>query len=995
MLPNRPRAARLGPALVAATLLLAVAACRRAAPLPGLVVVDVDRFSGASGLRPGDRVLGWERRSGGRVAGRGAFRSWEEVEEADLLQGPRPGVAIVALRAGQRLRVPVGNERWWIDARPELDASALARCDRVRDAVAAGRFDDAERETAALAARLPEGGRPWAWRRLGKLAARQGQWRRAETAYRRGVDLATAAMRSQLLAEQALARRHRGGNAECIRLLGQALAWRRAPEDELAAAWLLVQLGNTYGRELEQEAAERAYESALAIYTRAAPASYGAAGAHNGLGNVALDRRDLRAAEASYREVRRLLPENPAPWINLAKVADLRGDLSRAEEHLEWAAAASAGLRGAKAGAVWLQIGDIRLRREDWRGARSAYLRFREELSRSEPEYPRIAFGEVGACRAALGEGDLSTAAAWCERALAHERLLRAGGELEATTLEAMGEIAIARRQVGLAREYLEAAILVRRATTPGTIDLARALALLARVERQAGRSERALALLDEALAAATAQEARLGGGELAPVPFRASAGWIGREEVELLVELGRLEQAFAALERSRAQALRSLLAESGHGEDAGRTPLALRERRRLAADLDRAYADLAAMPSTDSRAPAARLRLEELLARREGLAAANSAPLVTPSVGVVEAQAALPAGSLLLSYSLGPERGLLFALPARGPLRVHALALGSKALAPLVERLRERYAAGSRRDGAELQRLSGELTNSLLAPAAAEVAVAKNLLLVPDAPLQALSFASLPDPASPGQLLVAGHPLQSIASAGVLVELRRRPSRAAPWRSLALVDPQPGAGTRGALPGGLPVLRGGRREAMALAALFPATRVLAGPAASESAWRREAPGAELVHVAAHAVLDERLPLGSALRLSPAQGDSGWLHAWELVDGPRLRAELVTLAACDSARGVTLPGEGLLGLTWALQRGGARAVLGSLWKVDDEVTALFMERFYRRLAAGEGKAEALRAAQLELLRGPVRLADGRLLDASHPRHWAGFVLIGV
>jgi CHAT domain-containing protein/Tfp pilus assembly protein PilF len=1001
VLPNRVRATRpllvLGPALVAGVLLLP-GGCRRADGSAGVVVEEVMRFSGASSVRAGDRLLGWERRSGRRVVARGPFRTWDQVEEVDLLQGPRGGVVLMVLREGRRKRIPVdGTERWWIDARPALDAAAIAAYQRAKDHVAAGRFGDAERETAALAERLSGRDRPWAWRRLGYLARDRGDWARAEEAFRRGAVLATGATRAQLLMEQSLARRRRGLYAAAAELLEEAVALRRArPTEELARAWILVQLANLYERDVDPEAADKALAETLEIYTRAAPASLGAASAHTSLGNLAMSRRDLRAAEASYRESLRISgPGWPAAWINLARVAELRGDLARAEEHLERAAAASSGSAGAKANATWLQIGDVRLRREDWVGARSAYGRFRDGMYRVEPENPWIAFGEVGLCRSARGAGDLAAAAAWCERALAHVRQLHGTSELEAMVLEALGEVALTRGEVESAREHLGAAVGLRRAAAPGTLDLARSLALLARVERRAGRSEAALALFTEALEAATAQEARLGGGELAPVPFRASVGWIAREQVELLVDLGRPADAFAALERSRAQALRSLLGESGHGERASSSPLEQRDRRRLAADLDAAYAKLAGLPSADSRVPAARLRLDEVLARWEGSTAAAPAVAVAKPVGVGEAQRSLPAGSLLLSYSLGPERGLLFALPADGPLRVHPLPLGSKALAPLVERLRQRYAAGSRRDGAELERLGADLTASLLAPAAAEIAGARSLLVVPDAPLQALAFASLPDPASPGQPLVAAHPLQAIASAGVLVELGRRPETPRPWRPLAVVDPEPAAGAL-ATPGGrgLPALRGGRREAAALAALFPTTRVLSGAAASEAAWRRETPDADLLHVAAHAILDERLPLGSALLLSPADGDSGWLHAWELVEGSPLRAELVTLAACDSARGVTLPGEGLLGLTWALQRAGARAVVGSLWPVDDEVTALFMERFYRRLAEGAPKAEALRQAQLDLRRAPVDTADGRRLDLRHPRHWAGFVLIG-
>ena len=87
----------------------------------------------------------------------------------------------------------------------------------------------------------------------------------------------------------------------------------------------------------------------------------------------------------------------------------------------------------------------------------------------------------------------------------------------------------------------------------------------------------------------------------------------------------------------------------------------------------------------------------------------------------------------------------------------------------------------------------------------------------------------------------------------------------------------------------------------------------------------------------------------------------------------------------------------VLGLVRALQVAGARSVVASLWRVDDESTAELMGRFYSALATGLPRDEALRQAQLELLRGEVEVErDGRkvALRTSEPRHWAPFILIG-
>jgi CHAT domain-containing protein len=134
------------------------------------------------------------------------------------------------------------------------------------------------------------------------------------------------------------------------------------------------------------------------------------------------------------------------------------------------------------------------------------------------------------------------------------------------------------------------------------------------------------------------------------------------------------------------------------------------------------------------------------------------------------------------------------------------------------------------------------------------------------------------------------------------------------------------------------------------------------------------------------------LPLNSALALtlpeSPAPGrDNGLLQAWEIFEQVRLDADLVTLSACETALGQEMGGEGLVGLARAFQYAGARSVLASLWGVGDDSTAELMKRFYGHLQAGKAKDEALRAAQIDLLRGA---APG----VAHPFHWAPFVLIG-
>jgi CHAT domain-containing protein len=77
---------------------------------------------------------------------------------------------------------------------------------------------------------------------------------------------------------------------------------------------------------------------------------------------------------------------------------------------------------------------------------------------------------------------------------------------------------------------------------------------------------------------------------------------------------------------------------------------------------------------------------------------------------------------------------------------------------------------------------------------------------------------------------------------------------------------------------------------------------------------------------------------------------------------------LVTLSACRGAGARSYPGEGLVGLSWAFLRAGARSVVAGLWDVTDLSTSTLMADFYGRMLAGAVPADALREAKLGLLR---------------------------
>lgn len=198
--------------------------------------------------------------------------------------------------------------------------------------------------------------------------------------------------------------------------------------------------------------------------------------------------------------------------------------------------------------------------------------------------------------------------------------------------------------------------------------------------------------------------------------------------------------------------------------------------------------------------------------------------------------------------------------------------------------------------------------------------------------------------------------------------------------------------------------LRHAREEAEAVARLFD-TKPLLGGRATKLALKgglEEFRGElRVLHIACHGKFDFREPLGSRVRLAPADGEDDPAGVPDLsaeeVLGMEVDADLVALSACAS--GVSgLPGDELLGLTRSFVYAGAPSLLVGLWYVANRSTRLLMERFYRvllgdvrddtvatRPAAAHDKAHALLLAQRS-----VRNTK----SFEHPYFWSPIVLIG-
>jgi hypothetical protein len=115
----------------------------------------------------------------------------------------------------------------------------------------------------------------------------------------------------------------------------------------------------------------------------------------------------------------------------------------------------------------------------------------------------------------------------------------------------------------------------------------------------------------------------------------------------------------------------------------------------------------------------------------------------------------------------------------------------------------------------------------------------------------------------------------------------------------------------------------------------------------------------------------------------PQEAEDGLLTAEDVTGLDLLATELVVLSACETGLGQIHVGEGVFGLRRAFVLAGAKTQVLSLWKIPDHATRELMEDFYGRLLAGQGRAEALRQAQLTM---KAKYPD--------PFYWGAFICQG-
>jgi CHAT domain-containing protein/Tfp pilus assembly protein PilF len=543
-----------------------------------------------------------------------------------------------------------------------------------------------------------------------------------------------------------------------------------------------------------------------------------------------------------------------------------------------------------------------------------------------------------------------------------------------------------------------------------------------------------------------TFQEIR---GHLRPLTENLQKGFltakepIYRELAEILLTEGRLLEAQQVLDWLKAEEYWNFVRRDASATAALAGPTAWTPEETVWAERYRAIADQVAALGAERgilRLSAARTVAEEgrLAALEADLTAANwafqrfladvqlelgRAPLAREKLfhlretqGLMADLRDLGPGTVALYTLVGPEKSHVLLITPDVQLArevpLPAAELGRKVLAfrEVLEAVRHQPAPPDPRP------LAHELYTLLVGPVAADLRAvqARTLLWSLDGVLRYLPLAALHD----GECYL----IECYALVGFTPASQPRwKDMPQPWRQALGLGVSKAHAPFPALPGVASELRGIIRDPAqgATDGVLPGTikldEAFTGPEMLASLRR----GYPVVHIASHFRLHPGnetasfLLLGDGSRLSLAQ-----VKTWPTVSGG---VELLTLSACHTATGGTeADGKEVEGFAVLAQRQGAKAVVATLWPVEDASTQALMRTFYRLHDAQPGlsKAGALQQAQQQLLagQGPLVTATGARdgtpehtrspgtprppltrnpqAPYAHPYFWAPFVLVG-
>ncbi len=256
-------------------------------------------------------------------------------------------------------------------------------------------------------------------------------------------------------------------------------------------------------------------------------------------------------------------------------------------------------------------------------------------------------------------------------------------------------------------------------------------------------------------------------------------------------------------------------------------------------------------------------------------------------------------------------------------------------------------------------------------------------IIVVPDRFLNQVPFSALRDES--GKCLSEAYRIRIVPSLSILKLIQDSPADYHSQTGALIVgDPTVGDVFYNGRFTRLGPLECARKEAEMVGRLLGVPPLL-GEWATKPAVLEVISSVSLIHIAAHGNAERgEIALAPTVRVAGgAPQDDDYLLTMSDISKARLRAKLVVLSCCHSARG-QIRAEGVVGIARAFLGSGARSVLVALWALGDSATEQLMNHFYENLAHGESASESLHEA-MKWMRGNgfPKVED-----------WAPFVLIG-
>lgn len=464
---------------------------------------------------------------------------------------------------------------------------------------------------------------------------------------------------------------------------------------------------------------------------------------------------------------------------------------------------------------------------------------------------------------------------------------------------------------------------------------------------------------------------------------------------VELLVEQNNPVEAFNYAERARAQVLWGVLQGSRNRLTKTLTPAEAESEQRLRREALTLSARLArAERKGNDEAIVKRLKEQLQKARADLTALTNRLYVRHPQLKVyrgeappIKAEEAYPllqdTRRAMLEFVVTESQVLLFVL-TRGPkqtlidLNTYKLDVNAATLQERVLQWRQQL---MNKDEGEAT-LARELFESLVKPAAQQLAGKTALTIVPDGILWALPFAALQS--ADNHFWIEDAALNYAGSVSALREqarlLRLFPPTPTP-SLLAFAPAVPEAAMLAKLK--LASVANAEQTVQRWQQVYGPTRskLLLGNAAREAALPL---AASTLHFAAPALINNYRPLYSFVALAPADATkpkSGLVPLWKLTN-LNLRAELLALPETNVVPVERRSGHGFLGVAWAAYVAGSSATMLSQWPAEQSE---LLTNFYQQAKARLAPAQALQQATLKLLESN---------EYRHPAHWAGVVIFG-